>query len=182
MQLLDAKIGLEKKTKQFKLCGFFRTMAVTIFKRYTINTKKLGYIFTLSIVTTIFKANKGVWRMPRRQEAKKDVVSCDKPGGAAHKRYIPGSPNGTTQCTEGALLEREPTPRTETSKYREEKKIIMIPQVVASEKGRAQTCGACSMGVVGLLLETHLKLNHLESWAKACESHVGGNDVGRVVS
>lgn len=33
----------------------------------------------------------------------KDVVSCDKPGGAAHKHYIPGSPNGTTQCAEGAL-------------------------------------------------------------------------------
>ena len=34
--------------------------------------------------------------MPRVLEAMKDVVSCDKPGGAAHKR-IPGSPNGTTQ-------------------------------------------------------------------------------------
>ena len=31
----------------------------------------------------------------------------------------------------------EPTPRTETSKYREEKKTIVIPQVVASEKGIA---------------------------------------------
>ena len=30
---------------------------------------------------------------------------------------------------------REPTQGTETSKYLEEKKIIMIPQVVASEKG-----------------------------------------------
>jgi hypothetical protein len=57
----------------------------------------------------------------------KDVVSCDKPGGAAHKHYIPGSPNGTTRHAEGVTLEREPTPRTETSKYREEKKITMIP-------------------------------------------------------
>ena len=32
-----------------------------------------------------------------------------------------------------------PTRGTETSKYPEEKKIIMIPQVVASERGRAQT-------------------------------------------
>ena len=87
----------------------------------------------------------------------KDVVSCEKPGGAAHKHYIPGSPNGTTQYAEGVLLEREPTPRTETSKYREEKKIIMIPQVVASEKGRAQTSGACSRRVVGLHLETVIK-------------------------
>ena len=60
--------------------------------------------------------------MPRVWEAKKDVVSCDKPGGAAHKHYIPGSPNGKTHYTEGIVLEREPTPRTETSKYREEKK------------------------------------------------------------
>ena len=65
--------------------------------------------------------------MPWVREAMKDVVSCDKPGGAAHKHYIPGSPNGTTCYAEGVTLEREPTPRTETSKYREEKKIIMIP-------------------------------------------------------
>ena len=38
----------------------------------------------------------------------------------------------------------------------------MIPQVVASEKGRAQTYGACSMRVVGLHLERDLKLNYLE--------------------
>ena len=93
----------------------------------------------------------------------KDVVSCDKLRGDAHDRYIRRFPNGTTQYTEGVLLEREPTPRTETSKYREEKKIIMIPQVVASEKGRAQTAVACSCGVVGPHLETDIKLNYLES-------------------
>ena len=32
-----------------------------------------------------FKANKGVWWMPRVYEAMKDVVSCDKPGGTAHE-------------------------------------------------------------------------------------------------
>ena len=67
--------------------------------------------------------------MPWHEEAMKDVVSCEKPGGAAHKHYIPGSPNRTTHYTEG-IVSREsgkPTPRTETSKYREEKKIIMIP-------------------------------------------------------
>ena len=42
----------------------------------------------------------------------------------------------------------------------------MIPQVVASEKGRAQTCGACSTGVVGLHLEDKLKLNRMERRAK----------------
>ena len=51
----------------------------------------------------------------------------------------------------------------------------MIPKVVASELGRAQTCEACFMGVVGLRLESIINLNHLESWAKAGESPVGRN-------
>ena len=51
----------------------------------------------------------------------------------------------------------------------------MIPRVVASEKGRAQTCGACSTGVVGLRLEIIIKLNFLESKAKERESRVGVN-------
>ena len=38
----------------------------------------------------------------------------------------------------------------------------MIPQVVASEQGRAQTLGACSWRVVGPHLESILKLNYLE--------------------
>ena len=90
------------------------------------------------------------------------MVSCDKPGGAAHKHYIPGSPNGSTHHVEDVILEREPTPRTETSKYREEKKTTVIPQVVASEKGKAQTKSACRFGVIGLILESIIKLNHLE--------------------
>ena len=101
--------------------------------------------------------------MPRVYEAMKDVVSCDKLRRAAHKRYIRKFPNGTTCYTEGVTLEREPTRRTETSKYPEEKKIIMIPRVVASEKGRAQTCVACCIGVVGLHLEILIKLKFLES-------------------
>lgn len=72
---------------------------------------------------TIFKANKGAWWMPWHEEAKKDVVSCDKPRGAAYKQYIRGFPNGTTHCTEGAIPARGPTRGTETSKYPEEKKI-----------------------------------------------------------
>jgi hypothetical protein len=122
-----------------------------------------------------FKANKGVWWMPRVYEAKKDVVSCDKPGGAAHKRYIPGFPNGTTCCTEGAELEREPTRRTETSKYPQEKKIIMIPRVVASEKGRAQTCVACRTRVVGPHLEILIKSKPLESGVIEGENPVDTN-------
>jgi hypothetical protein len=70
---------------------------------------------------------------------------------------------------------REPTRRTETSKYPEEKKIIMIPRVVASEKGRAQTILACWGGVVGLHLEILIKLKFLESDAIAGDSPVGTN-------
>ena len=95
----------------------------------------------------------------------KDVVSCDKLRGAAHKHYIRRFPNGTTQYTEGVLSDesRKPTPGTETSKYREEKKTIVIPRVVASEKGIAQTLAACRRRVVGLHLEIIIKLNLLES-------------------
>ncbi len=51
----------------------------------------------------------------------------------------------------------------------------MIPQVVASERGRAQTEGACSLGVVGLHLEIIVKLNCMERQAIAGESPVGSN-------
>ena len=78
--------------------------------------------------------------------------------------------------------ERKSTLGTETSKYQEEKKIIMIPQVVASEKGKAQTCIACSTGVIGPHLETGIKLNLLESWAIKGDSPVSGNCQGRAVS
>ena len=93
----------------------------------------------------------------------KDVVSCDKLRGDAHDRYIRRFPNGTTWHIEDMSLEREPTPRTETSKYLEEKKTIVIPQVVASEQGIAQTGSACRSGVIGPHLEAVIKSNQLES-------------------
>ena len=70
---------------------------------------------------------------------------------------------------------REPTRRTETSKYPQEKKIIMIPRVVASEKGRAQTCVACCTRVVGLHLELLIKSKLLESSVIEGESPVDTN-------
>ena len=51
----------------------------------------------------------------------------------------------------------------------------MIPQVVASEKGIAQTGVACYPGVVGLHLEIVIKPNLLESWAIAGDSPVDTN-------
>ena len=46
-------------------------------------------------------------------------------------------------------VRRGRTRGTETSKYPEEEKATAIPLVVASERGTAQTGGACSAGVVG---------------------------------
>jgi len=38
--------------------------------------------------------------MPRLSEAKKDVISCDKLRGFAHKSYIRRFPNGATHYIE----------------------------------------------------------------------------------
>ncbi len=51
----------------------------------------------------------------------------------------------------------------------------MIPRVVASEKGRAQTCVACSTRVVGLHLEMLIKPKLLESDIIEGENPVGAN-------
>ncbi len=51
----------------------------------------------------------------------------------------------------------------------------MIPRVVASEKGRAQTCVACCMGVVGLHLEVLIKPKFLERDITEGENPVGTN-------
>ena len=77
--------------------------------------------------------------MPWLSEAMKDVTSCDKLRGGANNRYIRKFPNGATLPTEGRESERRQTRRTETSKYPEEKRTIVIPWVVAIEMGTAQT-------------------------------------------
>ena len=51
----------------------------------------------------------------------------------------------------------------------------MIPQVVASEKGRAQTYAACCVRVVGLHLEVLIKLKFLERDIIEGENPVGRN-------
>ena len=46
--------------------------------------------------------------MPRLLEAKKDVISCEKPGLGANNRTTPGSPNGATHPEQvGISLNRE---------------------------------------------------------------------------
>ena len=78
--------------------------------------------------------------MPRLTEAMKDVISCDKFRVGANNRLIRKFPNGATQQVEDLLsFFRRRTRRTETSKYPEEEKTIVIPVVAASELGIAQT-------------------------------------------
>ena len=78
--------------------------------------------------------------MPWLSETTKDVVSCEKlRGGANNYRSVDvrmGQPSWLkTSCRKTV------TRGTETSKYPEEEKTIVIPQVVASERGIAQTLG-----------------------------------------
>jgi hypothetical protein len=79
--------------------------------------------------------------MPWLSEAKKDVISCDKPRGGANILLIRGFPNGVTLHAEDmkSRLVGKRTRRTETSKYPVDKKTRVIPLVVASERGTAQT-------------------------------------------
>ena len=77
--------------------------------------------------------------MPRLSEATKDVVSCEKLRGSAHSDMIRRCPNGETPLAGGQGPARGQTRGTETSKYPEEEKTTVIPRVVASEMGRAQT-------------------------------------------
>ena len=83
--------------------------------------------------------------MPWQKQAKKDVASCDKLRGAAHRRYIRRFPNGATLLSNPQERPAEyiggceRTQGSEPSQYLEEKKTIVIPIVVASELGRAQT-------------------------------------------
>ena len=78
--------------------------------------------------------------MPWLSEAMKDVVSCDKLRvGANNLRsedFRMGQPSRLKAWNPGNGRQ---TRGTETSKYPEEEKTIVIPQVVASERGTAQT-------------------------------------------
>src|SRR5687767_9055984 len=63
---------------------------------------------------------------------------------------------------------------TETSKYPEEEKATAIPLVAASERGSAQTGGACTTGVVGPRHgSTTLSQSGLERPARDGDSPVG---------
>ena len=77
--------------------------------------------------------------MPWHKKPKKDVAACEKPREGGKQPLIRRFPNGATQYHEVVLPARGQTRRTETSKYPEEEKTIVIPKVAASEMGTAQT-------------------------------------------
>lgn len=86
--------------------------------------------------------------MPRRQEAMKDVVACDKLRGGSKQPLIRRFPNGETRPFLMVTLYwihryKERTWGTETSKYPEEKKSTEIPLVAASERGPALKLYLC---------------------------------------
>ena len=79
--------------------------------------------------------------MPRHQEAKKDVISCEKLRKGANIHWPVDLRIGKPVRKDiikwiHSLMKR--TRGTETSKYPEEEKETSIPRVAASEKGTAQ--------------------------------------------
>ena len=86
------------------------------------------------------KSSKSVRGMPRLSEARKDVTSCDKLRGGANSLrsgdFRMGEPNAWKTHYH---VDMGRTRGTETSKYPQEKRTTVIPQVAASERGGAQT-------------------------------------------
>ena len=98
------------------------------------------------------QATKGLRRMPWYMAPKKDVTSCEKlRGGANIYRSVDirmrelSTVNTVLSYTESIGVVRG-TRGTETSKYPEEKKTTVIPRVVASEIGGAQTDSVMGSG------------------------------------
>jgi hypothetical protein len=81
--------------------------------------------------------------MPRRAEAKKDVVKLRKAAVRCKQPSTRRSPNGATQLVEDQLPFTEyigkvgRTQGSEPSQYLQEEKITMIVLVAASERARA---------------------------------------------
>ena len=102
--------------------------------------------------------------MPWHEKAMKDVVSCDKPRGGANNlrsgdfRMGEPSTGHAVLRPDEYIVWFEPTRGSETSEYPQEKKVITISSVAASERETAQTVlyvkarVRCASGVVGLSL------------------------------
>ena len=81
--------------------------------------------------------------MPRLEEAMKDVLGCDKPGGAAKKHWSLGFRMGQPGMVWIMSPFEERTWGSETSQYPQEKKSTEIPVVAASEPGPALNSLGC---------------------------------------
>ena len=75
--------------------------------------------------------------MPWLSEAKKGVTSCEKLRGLANTNRSADTRMGKPIPQGIPWATMEQTWGTETSHYPQEEKTIVIPRVVASEKGRA---------------------------------------------
>ena len=103
------------------------------------------------------QAEKGTWWMPWRQEAKKGAGACDTLWGAGKQAMNQRCPNGETRPPSSAVTASAgPTRGTETSQYPQERKSNETPQVVASERGIAQTSTGFCRGVVGPAYECRM--------------------------
>eukprot|EP01023_Acetabularia_acetabulum_P046278 TRINITY_DN4756_c0_g2_i4.p4 TRINITY_DN4756_c0_g2~~TRINITY_DN4756_c0_g2_i4.p4 ORF type:complete len:138 (-),score=15.35 TRINITY_DN4756_c0_g2_i4:451-864(-) len=102
--------------------------------------------------------------------------------GSCKQALIRRFPNGATRQVEDLSSERMRTRRTETSKYPEEEKTIVIPQVVASERGRAQTTSYGVWGCRTCIMKTIQSRSRLESGSIEGERPVGVRSVDRRVS
>ena len=91
--------------------------------------------------------------MPWHIERKKDATNCEKPRGVVSRQRSGGIRMGepdvkrSTSSTGQYITCRRTTQGIETSQYLKEKKTKVIPKVVASEIGEAQT--SLRTGVVG---------------------------------
>ena len=58
-------------------------MRITLTEHFEQQRSRCAFIDCLAILRS--QATKGIRRMPRRQEPKKDAISCEKPWGTASK-------------------------------------------------------------------------------------------------
>ena len=127
-RLFDSRIGSDSETRRSRMCAVMR--AFEFLGKFADGPKG-------------WQATKGTRWMPRRAEARKDVVSCDKRRGGAHiPRSVDvrmGEPRTVIPCDPCGehIAARMPTRGSEPSQYPEEQKAIAIPRVAASETGRA---------------------------------------------
>ena len=95
-----------------------------------------------------------------------------KAAGRCKRPVIRRCPNGETLPDEVGKPARGETRGTETSKYPEEEKTTVIPQVVASESGEAQTRGHAPWGCRACTIDGNASGTCLESAAIAGDSPV----------